>query len=384
MDLEEIRAKALRALSPLKAADGATTAPKDLLMAARRTDAGRNLPPYYLVYFLLVDLLGFRNLGRFEKLDWSVPLDLNGRAYLVEHRKSGVGVFAADMPDAEDDAAKIVQLIGRGVHAAKPYLDWRAAEAVKSSHLNVENKSGSLFKRFSFLAAEYEVRRAEAERRADEVTKTDLPNGGTVIDWPARQIRDEAKWLALSTIESFFSWTEHVFILIAILQGRATTGEKVAKLALDDWGTKFKAALDVSETQTKIFYDQLVALRQQVRNFVAHGAFGKQGEAFRFHSDAGAVPVQLVSNARTTSFRFGDGVDFIEEAAITLLHAFIDHLWSGARKPSGIYIQDWGLPLILTMAADGTYARALASTEEMETFARHLGEQIDNSANMDW
>ena len=33
---------------------------------------------------------------------------------------------------------------------------WRAAEAVKSSDLNVENKAAALFKRFRFLAEQYE------------------------------------------------------------------------------------------------------------------------------------------------------------------------------------------------------------------------------------
>jgi hypothetical protein len=42
-----------------------------------------------VVYFLLVDLLGFKNLGTFEKIAWSVPVDFEGRAFLIEHRKAG-------------------------------------------------------------------------------------------------------------------------------------------------------------------------------------------------------------------------------------------------------------------------------------------------------
>ncbi len=43
------------------------------LFLSSRTRSGHDLPPYYLVYFLLVDLLGFPNLGQGEKVAWSVP-----------------------------------------------------------------------------------------------------------------------------------------------------------------------------------------------------------------------------------------------------------------------------------------------------------------------
>jgi hypothetical protein len=51
----------------------------------------------------------------------------------------------------------------------------------------------------------------------------------------------------------------------------------VAELAESDWATKFKKALDIREPSTKIIFDKLVNIRRQIRNFVAHGSFGKQG-----------------------------------------------------------------------------------------------------------
>ena len=60
-ELEAVRAAARRAISPIKPADSKTKADREFLFTATRTDAGKNLPPYYLVYFLFVDLLGFQN-----------------------------------------------------------------------------------------------------------------------------------------------------------------------------------------------------------------------------------------------------------------------------------------------------------------------------------
>src|SRR5215831_2790848 len=115
-NVETIRSVALAAVSPLKPADPGTAATKaDFLITAERTEAGNQLPAYYLVYFLLVDLLGFKNLGKWEKIAWSVPVDFEGRAFLIDYRKSGLGVFAAELPGDETTAGEIVRLIRKGI-----------------------------------------------------------------------------------------------------------------------------------------------------------------------------------------------------------------------------------------------------------------------------
>jgi hypothetical protein len=222
--------------------------------------------------------------------------------------------------------------------------------------------------------------RAEAAERVE----ADQGKGRRSVRYPAAWLRREARWFALSAIESFFSWTEHVFIHIAILQGSCLTGEDVANLAKADWAEKFKAALNVATPSNKSYYDQLGIVRRQLRNFVAHGAFGKGGEAFSFHSTAGAVPIILPHRRDRSSFRFGRGVDFVASETISLIHAFIEYLWSGARAPAKIYIQDYELPLVLTKAVDGTYARAMASVQSMTEYAYYEAGMRDRYMDMDF
>ena len=109
------------------------------------------MPPYYLVYFLLVDLLGFKNLGQFEKISWSVPIDYQGKAFLIEHRKFGVGVFVHDLDKDEGAALDIVTHIKKATKAAEPFFDWLADKAVEASSVNVTNNSDTLFARFTYF-----------------------------------------------------------------------------------------------------------------------------------------------------------------------------------------------------------------------------------------
>lgn len=385
--LTSIRDAAMRAIAPIRTADSSTSAEPDFLFSAKRSDAGRELPPYYLVYFLLVDLLGFKNLGQFEKVAWSVPIDYEGQAFLIEHRKFGVGVFVRDPATQEVQAGEIVARIKKAVKLAEPFFDWMADQAMEASKLNVTNETDDLLQRFDFFLAEYRKnakalvectdrhRKATAEERqsalADFFSEPFTPN-------------QQVSWLASSVIDAFFSWTEHVFIHLAILQGRITSGLEVARLANDDWSTKFKKALDITELETKRFYDELTEIRRQHRNFVAHGSFGKRGEAFTFHSGAGAVPLLLPHRAGSRKFTLSGPTAIEDPEAIKVILTFIEHLWSGARAPARIYLQRSGLPIILTMAADGTYSRAMASVDDMQEFVDHLVSEWDRSANMDW
>lgn len=383
--LEPVREKCRAALGKLRPTDQHSKAPKDFLFNAKWTDASKGLPKPYLIYFLMVDLLGFKDLGQFEKVAWSIPVDYEGDAYLLEHRKFGCGVFAADLPAQEPQAMEIVKLLKRAVKTAAPYFEWKAGRAADASHLNVVNHSIPLFQRYEYFLSAYQSKSAEAEARKDEICSSKGDNGNWERVWrPAAVLEREAKWMALATIEAFFSWTEHIFIHIAILHGRVTTGKDVAKLAESDWSEKFKSALSLEDPVAKRLFDLLLAVRRQLRNSVAHGSFGKNGEAFTFHSSAGAVPLLLPHQRAKQAFRFGDGVSVVDAEAIATLEDFVRHIWTDEREQAKMYVQDSGLPLILTLAADGTYAQAMRSVEEMDVFLNDLGRRFDDAANMDW
>lgn len=382
-DVTDLKKEVLKAISPIAPITDDTKAEDKFLFYAQRTDAGRSLPEYYLCYFLLVDLLGFKNLGQFEKISWSVPIDFNGVAYLIEHRKFGVGVFAHDAKSQEGEAKEIVKRIHKGVKLARPYFEWLAQEAAKQSKLNVKNHHRRLFAKLEYFLEKYKEASREAEERAEERIVTKHEGGGTSIRMPAFELRRNAEWLALSAIDSFFSWTEHVFIHYAILNGKAVTGEDVADLADNEWANKFKAAINISEKKSKEFYDQLIIVKRQLRNYMAHGAFGKNGEAFSFHSGAGAVPLLLPHRKGSSRFSFYGDLGFNEEEAIALIERFISFLGADEREPTKLYVES-DLPIILTMAKDGSYASAMKSRDEMKQLIEHLSWQFDQAANMDW
>lgn len=383
-EIEVIRERVTKAIAPLKSADRAGR----YSIGTTRTKAGHALPAHYFVYFLLVELLNFSHGGRGEKVAWTIPVDFEGNLALIEHRKLGLGIFSGATAQDELVAERIVTAVQRGVKVATPFFDHLAAEAVHRSKLNVKNNSAWLFGRYEYLRDQFREKTALAEARKGEVEKTEstLPDGTKVVSssFPAFALRQEAGWLGIAAIEAFFSWTEHVLIHIAILQGKLKTGEEVADLAAAEWSDKVKTAIGLNDAKVKALFDELVTVRRQVRNYMAHGAFGKHGQAFEFHSSAGAVPVNLTDPEGVDRFSMWFGMSFEEAGAIKTAEAFIEKLWEGERAPAKMYLQEAALPIILTHASDGTYDRAMASEADMESFIDGLTYAMDTAANMDW
>jgi hypothetical protein len=390
-EIETLRINAFAVIAPLRP----TEENLGVYDSGPRTRAGQTLPPHYLVYFLLADLLRFRNLGTEEKVAWSFPVDLEGRIVFIEHRKMGLGVFgratgsllSKASPEDERAAERIVSLLEKAVGVAQPFFSHLAACAVKNSQLNVTNDSRWLFDRYTFARDEFRKKLAEAESSKGRQIVTEYEDrNGEIRSWtttfPEFELQRQAAWLGVTAIEAFFGWTEHVFIHIAIMIGNVATGEQFEDLAAANWQAKAKHALDLTRPALKQQYDDLLLIRKQIRNYIAHGAFGNSGEAFHFHSAAGAVPVTLTESKG--KYAVTGGKRFDEIRALDTVEAFIAELWRGPLEPAKIYIQDAELPLILTFASDGTYKAAMSSVTEMERFVDYLTREMDDAANMDW
>ena len=369
-DIEKFKIIILELIKPIIPANKKTTTAVDFMFNAKRTKAGFKLPPYYIIYFLFIKLLKFKNLGRSEKTAWSIPIDYNGKLFLIEYRKMGLGLFAYDVIKEEKQAEEILSIINKASKKAEPYFNFIAQLKVNGSNLNVNNNSWQLRDRFEFFLSEYKKLSTVLE---------------TVDDYSEEYtIKMQANWMALATIDAFFSWTEHIFIHIAILQGKLTTGKSVTDMAVSEWKSKYKLIFDISKKVEKQYYDKLVLIRQQLRNFYAHGAFGKTGEAFKFHSGTGAVPVQIISRDNVNKFSLNGPSGFKDSDAIAIIEKFISFLWEDELLPAKIYIEDSSLPLILSYSKDGTYKRAMSTVENMTTLVDGLSRVFDDAANMDW
>lgn len=188
--LEKLRANLLKQIAPLKPASSSTK----FNGTYDRSDAGRVLRSYDEVYFALVDLLGFENLGREDKTAWSIPVDFNGKGFYIAHKKFGLGLFGA-LKTEEAIAQEVVAKINRVVNGCGDFYNWLIEEKLNTSEINVKNDYFGLLDRYKYLRDLALVQDAEKAAR-------------------------NRSWLAISAVDAFFSWTEHSFVLVGVMQSK--------------------------------------------------------------------------------------------------------------------------------------------------------------------
>lgn len=232
INIEKYKETALKILSPIRPVDERNKIDMQFIYAPRIYTT-TSLQEYYLIFFLFNDLLEFHGTGKFEKIAWSFPIDFNGKIFLIQYRKLGLGVFGDHNESAEDDAEEIVKRINSAVKSVRPFYNYIAEEAVKNSKFNIKNNNQILYERFNYLLSLYKEqynKYIENKDNTEAITETFV--GGSMITYKNNgyPFYRHANWIAISCIEAFFSWTEHLFVHLAVIAQNIDSGQGVSNL----------------------------------------------------------------------------------------------------------------------------------------------------------
>ena len=93
-----------------------------------------DMPEQHLAYFLLVELLGFNNLGFWEKTHWTVPMKYKNKFFYLKHSKFGLSICGENETTSEQkiNANNILKLLNRAIKDAYPFFDILANQAIKN------------------------------------------------------------------------------------------------------------------------------------------------------------------------------------------------------------------------------------------------------------
>lgn len=291
--------------------------------------------------------------------------------------------MAHDPSNEKNEILEIQELIKSAIVVAHPYFKFIANRAIEGNKINIKNNSIKLFNRYRYFLKEYKKCKIKLNKELNKPPKINKMNNCTTISYNNVYVyRQELENLLIAMLESFFSWTEHIFVLLAIVYGDFDSGRDILNFINNKWNEKYKKVIDIEEN--KEIYDKLLVIKSQLRNYNTHGTFGKNGETFYFHTGTGAVPVFLNDNKNLSIALEQKKYEYIEDNVIGTLEHFIKYLWTGDRKNAKLLIQDSSLDLIMTYSTDKTYKNLIKNKKDTLGFIDHLCWEVDRAANMDF
>lgn len=339
------------------------------------------VPEPAVLLFLLRDVLGFVNLGRFEKVAWECVFSFRGIDASIADQKLGVRLYLdraalTERRAARRTATELIRAVERAIQVLeRRFLTSLAVSQLNSDQVTVLNQSARLremygyFKRGAELAYEGHGRLAE-----------NGSGGGSRI-FP----EDTEGFInTVAMTMAYFSWLEHILLLALAFRGAHRP--PVAKFMRLRWGEKYLALLPVTHDGRSLrVYRRLRRVSEEYRNPYAHGALHLRQGAIAFHlPGCGAVSMGLRQDRLTPTFWL---LPFDRRAFddATRTFAATDRLLSehSTTRRAMRWI-DGGLPVAFDERSRSAYTRAATSDRAFDEFLERSSWEFDRAGNMDW
>ncbi len=383
MNLDEAREQARKLLGDIKPASGRglIEVGRDALQAGNPFEAmtPKEFPLPGLLYFGLTQLLDVKPYGPWEKMRWGFTFDFKDRSFGFELRKFGLRVLCEP---SNLDGSLLREMLGRALELTNVAEKYLAASVVpdqiNAGNFSVDNLYHRLRDRYEFLKEKAEI----AYQTPPPQPETSEQPFGTVISFFEQPIL-EGGALATAAVDAYFSLTEHLFCLALPFSSKTFADKGISEFLWSPWSTKAKFILDLQDSDTKDVYDQLLRIREEWRNPIAHGGFlSGHGSLYVHIAGAGAMPARLRRTPKGLSFGFRLTDDSFNQ--IVEVFARFDEVLKTGKLRSVVTWAESGLPVAFDSKSCAQYRAAMKSESDFDDLIERTSYFHDLNVNMDY
>jgi len=259
-----------------------------------------------LIQFIFSNILNYTVMGPGEKLRWQVRFFYENIDATFALEKFGLRLYLSSPTEDQEKLIKIKnEITGKLsrliLKAEKHIFTPFAKHQIKERNFTIANHYHKFENRFDFF-----------RNKATNDYIPEVQKGNESIHELARKFnalqeyKYEQSYYAIAMLDAYFSFLEHLFVLILPIAEKPCKKYDLVQFISSFWSQKYKVLFDVKKNRkAKEFYDQLNELKENFRNYYAHGGFEKNGESLYFHFPGiGALPAKLSSKKNEPHFDF--------------------------------------------------------------------------------
>lgn len=350
---------------------------------------GFDLPPTLVpdppvLYHLLHHILGFTNLGRFEKTAWECTFTYRDVLGSIADQKMGVRLYVDRRPfDGRREANAFARELRIALRRAlgifeRGFLRRFAAEQLRAGNVTFLNQAWRLREMHEYhrecAQAAYEGKGRIPKRR---------PDGGSRL-FPGET---EGFYNTVAMVAAYFSWLEHVMVLAhPFTRGAVTADTDIADFMRLGWRDKVRSLFDLrTDAKAVAAYKTLLRLSDAYRNPWVHGALDTRQGAVGFHlPGSGAVSMALGGRELTPSFFLlpFDQRGFAEVSkALQQVDRFLRTHYRTRLPMRWI---EGGLDVAFDVGSRAQYALALQSPALFDDLMKYSTALWERHVNMEW
>ncbi len=347
-----------------------------------RYEVGRSeIPLPALVEFLFKMLLGFPAYGPAEKLRWEILFQFQNIPCAFALEKSGLHLYIScnarrTAEETNQLKKEIVRKVQKAIRQVEKILRPFSEEQLAQNNVTIDNHSHRLKERYEYF-------RLKATETAYPVDIRSQGLAGVLNN----QVKNKKTLLfnSVAMLDAYFSYLEHLFVLLAPLR---LDDFKIVDFIFNKKLTdKFDLLFKLKENKkAKGYHDKLLKIKEEFRNYFAHGNFEKKGASLYIHlPHIGAIPAQLSKAGNNPHFEFFPINNETFENICIFIDDFNSWLSSSASGVANeIQIIGSGLSMPCDKKSILEMKEAIKTPESLEAYLRHESEMCDKHDNMDY
>jgi len=253
-----------------------------------------SLPVPQLVFFLLNKMMEYKMGQRYNKMRWILYFLYKNKKCAITLEKFGLRLYLEN----KEDSKNIIKQINKAInYIEKKILQDYAKKQMKSGNLTISNHFNMLSNMYYFFREEAKEIYAKKEPDLDIHNMPSFLNSLLVKNYIGF-------YYSFSMIEAYFSRFEH-FLIYCLFFNNRNKAKDIYDFYNKDFFKKFREVFPLDIKENKLFYDEIIIIKEKYRNTFSHGMFGKNGESFCFQLDnAGVIPANLSKSKDSLHFNF--------------------------------------------------------------------------------
>ncbi|MFB3906124.1 MAG: hypothetical protein ACE15E_21980 [Acidobacteriota bacterium] len=334
----------------------------------------------YMTFFSLVLVVGCTYADRpMEKTSWAILVRFRGVLFDIELGKFGLRI-KSEKPADRQITEELVAKLRRSMPLMDVLLDPVIAGQVQNGAISLPNYYHVLLQRYEFFR---DLAIASFNKPVPPFPLQECKSG-KAVPWDLYLPDREGFYYGSAAIDSFFSWLEHLLLLVLPFVCQRDV-PLLMRLMASSWDRRLRVVWDLkTDRKAKCLYDSLKAVKERFRNSVAHGYLEKGSRSFQVHVPGyGAVPASLSGFTRTIHYSVFPlpAASFTE--VISLFDAVSRYLEEGPSHFGFLYAES-GLPVHFDERSCRQYSEAMTSHEQFQRFLDRESYFQAQATNMDW
>jgi hypothetical protein len=360
----------LRDVKPLEA--------KKLDMFKYKNISVRNFdPPGYIVRMVLIDILGLKDYGRHDKVNWHTYLQFKNINYMVRDYKFGSWSIESDT--ADKDTCNCAEELKKKILIAENNIDKILYDYLKQ---HVEQGNYYIKNLNDMLSSLFDFYLNKTQESIEEVKKLNDIKEDDVFEKYNKQLEYQGITFsyAYSMIHAFYSYLEFILDVIYAFESLDMDLFDFRNLK---WNERFKLLFKVQEKKIEKIYVELLDYKTKYRNPLSHGLTNEISVLVPM-PHAGLIPLsyQFLSNEIYYGAMSFSGIA-IAEKTINTFGSFFDYLSN--NEPYNYYMKyiEAGFEIPIIQKDILVIKKQMTSPEDFDKYLEEKGAYMDALINRD-